>query len=84
MLNHTEFDSFKKIILKRFKPALKPLDIENDFLEVSTSYLGKAYEVRIMGRPDQNSNYFWDVVRVVNRSIIPSSISPGKSQLQGK
>ncbi|GAA4202127.1 hypothetical protein GCM10022289_16430 [Pedobacter jeongneungensis] len=84
MLNHTEFDSFKKIILKRFKPALKPLDIENDFLEVSTSYLGKPYEVRIMGGLDQNGSYFWDVVRVVNRSIIPSSIAPGISELQGK
>ncbi len=79
MLNHTEFDSFKKIILKRLRPALKPLDIENDFLEVSTSYMGKAYEVRIMGGIDQNGNHFWDVVRVVNRSIIPSETRRGLS-----
>jgi len=74
MFNTTEFDSFKKIILKRLKAALKPLDIENDFLEISTSYMGKAYEVRIMGGRDKNGNYFWEVVRVVNRSIIPSNM----------
>jgi len=74
MFNNTEFDSFKKDILKRMKPALKPLDIENDFLEISTSYMGKSYEVRIMGGRDMNGNYFWEVVRVVNRSIIPSNL----------
>jgi len=77
MLSKTEFDRFKKIILKRFKPVLKPFDIENDFLEISTSYLGKTYEVRIMGGVDQDGNYFWDVVRVINKSIIPSSIGTG-------
>ncbi|QNN44865.1 MULTISPECIES: hypothetical protein [Pedobacter] len=74
MFNNTEFENFKKIILKRLKPALKPLNIENDFLEISTSYMGKAYEVRIMGGRDVQGNYFWEVVRVVNRSIIPSSL----------
>jgi len=74
MLNNSEFDSFKKIILKRLRPALKPLDIKNDFLEVSTNYMGKSYEVRIMGGRDSNGNYFWEVVRVINRSIIPSNL----------
>jgi hypothetical protein len=74
MFSITEFDIFKKIILKRLKAALKPLDIENDFLEISTSYMGKAYEVRIMGGRDLNGNYFWEVVRVINRSIIPSNL----------
>ncbi|KQM78504.1 hypothetical protein ASE74_13450 [Pedobacter sp. Leaf216] len=74
MFNNSEFDSFKKDILKRLRPALKPLDIKNDFLEVSTSYLGVAYEVRIMGGRDLNGNYFWEVVRVINRSIIPSNL----------
>ncbi|WP_316847708.1 hypothetical protein [Pedobacter psychrodurus] len=57
------------MILKRLKVALKPLDIKNDFLEISTSYTGKAYEVRIMGGRDVNGNYFWEVLRVINRSI---------------
>jgi len=74
MFSNTEFDNFKKIILKRLKAALKLLDIENDFLEISTNYMGKAYEVRIMGGQDMNGNYFWEVVRVINRSIIPSNL----------
>lgn len=81
MFNNTEFDSFKKMILKRFRPALKPLNIENDFLEISTSYMGKAYEVRIMGGQDLNGNYFWEVVRVINRSIIPSNLGFSTSKV---
>ncbi|MCX2574865.1 hypothetical protein [Pedobacter sandarakinus] len=72
MFNNTEFDNFKKITLKRLKPILKIMDITVDFVEISTSYLGKSYEVRVMGVRDGKGKWSWDLVRVVNRSVIPS------------
>jgi hypothetical protein len=74
MLIQTEFDIFKKITLKRLRPVLKNLDIKVDFVELSTSYMGKGYEVRVMGLQDLNGMYSWDIVRVVNRSIVPSDL----------
>ncbi|MDQ0964889.1 hypothetical protein QFZ20_000292 [Flavobacterium sp. W4I14] len=81
MYTNSEFEIFKKNILKRLKAALKSLDIKNDFIEISTNHMGKAYEVRIMGMRDGNGKYQWEVVRVINRSIIPSNLDFSLSEV---
>jgi len=74
-LRTTEFDIFKKIILKRFRPTLKYLDINKDFIEVSTDYDNKHYVVRLEGVQDVTGRRLWKVVRVINNSIIPSELN---------
>jgi hypothetical protein len=61
-----------KAILKRFKTALSDLEIENDFIEISTKFKGLQIQVRIFGQADLTGNLHWHVVRIINQSIIPT------------
>jgi len=62
-----------KAILKRFKTALSDLEIENDFIEISTKFNGLKLQVRIFGQADLTGNLHWHVVRIINRSIVPTA-----------
>jgi len=64
-----------KSVLKRFKTALADLDIKNDFIELSTMSNGLAIQVRIFGQADRAGELHWQVVRIVNQSIIPAAPS---------
>ena len=71
----TENKDLYKNLLKRFNKLLSTLDVNSDFLEISTHYNGAQIQVRICGRPDEANNLSWDVVRVINNSIvIPSEL----------
>jgi hypothetical protein len=61
-----------KSILRQFKSTLANLDIENDFIEISTKLNGVQIQVRIFGQPDPTGNLNWHVTRIINQSIIPT------------
>ncbi|KQM76237.1 hypothetical protein ASE74_19480 [Pedobacter sp. Leaf216] len=68
--NDTEL--FNKAILKRFKTALANLEIENDFLEISTTFKGIQVQVRVFGKADLMGKLHWHVIRIINQSVIPT------------
>jgi len=74
----TAIDSFaqvKKHLLKQFKTFLATLDVESDFIEISVQHEGANFQFRLCGTIGPSGSPAWDVVRVVNQSIIPLSNS---------
>lgn len=63
---------FIKLIVKRFKPVLSRLDIEKDFLEISTEITGVRIQLRFQGKETKAGDFVWDAERIVNQSIIPT------------
>jgi len=67
-----DFDSYNKLLLKQFRKILADLSLENDFLEISTTVNGFPIQLRIHGKANAKGNLVWQVVRVINHSIIPA------------
>ena len=63
-------DAFKKYLLKKCHKALMALDIEHDFLEISTIHKEIHYQVRICGIKNAKGELDWDIVRIINQSIL--------------
>lgn len=67
---NADTEDFRKYLLKKFHKALTSLDINHDFLEISTTYKETQYQVRICGIKNAKGELNWDIVRIINQSIL--------------